>query len=348
MGRGWTLPAKDRAKAGIYAWDRLATHIELARITAKRGRFRLKRTLDRVRSPRRIIATSLAVTFFALYLLNGIFILSAREAADPERLRLWLSGGMVLYAIYHCVRCAWTSRVEDLELTPAESLWLGGAPIRRSSLAVYHVGNMIVPATLKTALLAVVLARDVRHLELLAAGIFTSLVLLEIVRLMVARWAAGVSSERRRQFRFVLTSVAAAVGLQVIANLLAMTPVGSPTWLYVLNGFRALGQTAACDVVQWISLPWIAAAHLTVTDGYQATTLLQLLGAAAVLPLAILVLVHIDAWSNAKRHRREQRRLESNDFRTRQSTTSSVISNGTLRPVTRAHVVVMRWCDWKR
>ena len=96
------------------SWDNLPTHLELARLTATRGRFRVLRMLHRIRSPRRIIATSLAGLFFLLYLLNGIFILSAREPADPERLCLWLSGGMVIYAIYHCVRCAWSENVADL------------------------------------------------------------------------------------------------------------------------------------------------------------------------------------------------------------------------------------------
>ena len=75
---------------------------------------------------------------------------------------------MVIYAIYHCVRCAWSETVVDLELTQAENLWLSNAPVKRSSLAVYHISNMVVPAIVKTLLLAVVLARDVGHIELLS------------------------------------------------------------------------------------------------------------------------------------------------------------------------------------
>ena len=68
---------------------------------------------------------------------------------------------MVIYGIYYCVRCSWSARTDSLELTPAENLWLGGAPIRRSSLAVNHVAGLVPPALMKTLLLAVVLARDV-------------------------------------------------------------------------------------------------------------------------------------------------------------------------------------------
>jgi hypothetical protein len=281
--------------------------------------------LNRIRSPRRILATSLAILFFALYLLNGVFILSAREPADPERLRLWLSGGMVLYAVYHCVRCGWSESVIDLDLIPAENLWLGGAPVKRSSLAVYHVGNMVVPAFLKTLLLAVVLATDVWHLELLLVGVFTSLILLEIVRLIIARWAAGLDHQHRKRFRISATLVASALGVQVIANLLAITPPDSATWMYVLNGFRSLGETAASDMVQWLSLPWVAAAHLAVTEHYQPLTFLQLLATASVWPLAIGLLVRVDAWSVSAKHHREQQRLASGGYQRQQSQSEAAL-----------------------
>jgi hypothetical protein len=296
------------------AWDPLSVHTELARLSVMRAKFRMARMLQRIRSPRRIVATSLAVLFFLLYLLNGIFILSARQPADPERLRLWLSGGMAMYAIYHCLRCAWAKNITDLELTAAEKLWLGGAPVQRSSLAVYHVLSMMVPAMLKTLLLAVVLANDVRHLELLLTGIFSSLVLLETSRLIIARLISGMGRSGLQRFRVGITVIATAVGLQVIARLLSMTPAGSPTWMYLLNGFVCLGQTASCQTIQWLSLPWIASAHLAVTDHYQMITSLQLLASIAVLPLSILTLVGVDTWSQRKKEQRELVKLRSGDY----------------------------------
>ena len=198
--------AKTQLRASLpRTWDTWKTHQTLAALTLTRARFRIERTIRRIRSPRRIVATTLAIAFFAIYLLNGIFILSAREAADPERLRLWLSGGMVVYALYHAVRCGWSKSIVDLELTPAETLWLGGSSICRSSLAIYHVGNMVVPAMLKTGLLAVVLMRDVQHFEMLVLGMFTSLILLEITRLILARLIAGMSVRHRHLFRLAVT-----------------------------------------------------------------------------------------------------------------------------------------------
>ena len=138
------------------------------------------------------------------------------------------------------------------------------------------------PAILKTLLLAVVLARDVGHIELLVGWRF---------HIAGAAWkscdrssscfVSGLDQRRRRGFRIAVTLVASAVGMQVIAGVLAITPMGSRTSLYVLNGFTALGQTAASDMIQWMSIPWVAAAHLAVTDHYQPLTCLQLLAAGA-------------------------------------------------------------------
>jgi hypothetical protein len=290
-------------------WDAIDTHVNLLRLIVARSGFRLRRTLDRIRSPRRLLATSLTIGFLVLYLLNGVFILAARQPADPERLRLWLSGGMVIYAVYHGLRCAWSNQMSDLELTQAEHQWLGGAPIQRSSLAIYHVAGIAIAAAAKTLLLAVVLIRDTPRWELLILGIFTSLVLLEIVRLIIGKWACSLSVSQLKRFRVVMTAVAAAVALQTLAHVLAMTPLRSPAWLYLLNGFRGLGLLASSDVIQLFSLPWIPASHLAVAEGYSWQTLTQLLGAAAVLPIAIWSLVQVDARGARLRLRWEQARL---------------------------------------
>lgn len=314
-----------------HSWDGLETHLQLVRLALRRGRFRVLRSIDRIRSPRRIVATSLAGIFFFLYLVNGVFILSAREPADPQRLCLWLSGGMVLYALYHCVRCAWSEDTADLELSDAAMLWLGNAPIERSSLALYHVFNLVVPAGVKTLLLVVVLARDVHRVELLFVGMFTSLLLLEIVRLMVARWSAGLDKYGRRLYRQAISVVGLAVAIQAVAIVMAITPTHSATPTYILNGFKALGQVASGEVVQYLAIPWLSAAHLTIAEQYDGTTLLRLLASVCVLPLAILLLVKVDQWSIAKRHQRERIRLADGHYVSQEMYTESWLDQHTGR-----------------
>ncbi len=295
-------------------WDSPRTHLHLARLTIARGRFRLLRTLDRLRSPKRLLATVLAVVFFGIYVSSGVMILSTRTPADPARLQLWLSGGMVIYLLYHLIRCVWSSRVADLEMTRAEELWLGGGPLRRSSLAVYHINNILIAAVMKTGLLAVVLACDVQHLSLLLVGVFSSLVLLEVARLTAQRWSAGLTPSARGRMRFGFTAIAAAVALQISARIFAATPLGSPTSHYLFAFFDSIGHLAASDAVQWLALPWTASSQLAVTAQWSWTTPLLLTVSVAMIPLSILSLVRVDAWSRSVKHNQEKSRLESGAY----------------------------------
>ena len=297
-------------------WDSSEVHGCLVRLTADRGRFRFRRTLRRIGSTRRILATTLAAAFVVVYILSGVFILATRAPADPERLRLWLSGGMAMYLMYHLVRCAWAEKVADLELTDAESLWLGGAPVQRSSITIYHVSNVIVESVLKSLLLVVILARDVFHLELLVIGLVTSFVGLQIGRLILKRWIGGLDPRKVAWLRFFATAMAAMAALQVIARLCATIPTGAPVHHYVTGTFSAMGEMAASDLFQWLSLPWWAASHLMVARTYDASTVASLLGSVAMVPLGVMLLVHTDAWVMAARLRIEQERLARGEYQT--------------------------------
>jgi hypothetical protein len=314
VGRGDNTDRGDaggRTASGQRIWDSWTVHRELIRLLWVRAVFRFQRSLCRMASPRRIVASTLTVIFLVAYAANGALILALRQPADPERLRLWLSGGMTLYAVYHAVRCAWTRDRSGFEMSPAESLWLGGGPIRRSSLAVYHVADLVIASAFKTILLAVVLAVDVRHLELLVAGLFVSLVLLEIVRLGIATWASSLSEAAQVRFRVASTAIGVAIGLQVIARMVAMTPMGSGHGVYLQNIFVALGQTAASDTVQWLAIPWVAASSLPVTQEYGVWTLVQVVVALATLPIAVVALVRLDAAGLRTLHAAERQRLTS-------------------------------------
>ena len=304
-------------------WDSLYAHRQLGWLALKRIGFRAKRFLKRLRSPRRLIATSLVLLFFSFYVMNGIFILSTRAATDPLHLRLWLSGGMVLYMMYHVVKCAWSTARVDLELSDAETFWLGNSPLCRSSLAVYHVGNLLLPAALKTMMLSILLARDVRYPSLLVIGIFTSLVLLEMLRLTLGRMVSGMSHKQRGWFRLITTCTAFALTIQLLSCVHSSTPSGSPMWLYVINSLQGLGEVASTPMIQFLSTPWIAAAHLTVTESLQPLTALQLLAALGMFPLSLMLLVKTDYWTLRQEQKREVSRLSDGQYETRESQSQS-------------------------
>lgn len=286
-------------------------HRHLAWLTFQRAEFRIDRAINRIKSPRRILASTIAVLFLGAYLLNGFLILSTRETADARSLGLWLSGGMVLYLIYHSVRCVWTDHQADLDYTEAEKLWLGGAPLRRSTLASYRVNSVLISATLKTFFLVIALAPDVQQVALLATGVFAALVLLETVRMTWQRFISGLSETHRKKMRVAVTLIATAAVVQTFGHLVSITPPGSDPGAYVLNSFRAIGNLAASDAVQWLAIPWRPAALLATTATITSHTAVQFFAAVALIPTVIIALVRIDGWAEASHLAEEKRQLAS-------------------------------------
>ncbi|TWT50785.1 hypothetical protein Pla22_35280 [Rubripirellula amarantea] len=308
------------------------THRELLRLIVVRSRFRMHRSVSRFLSPRRIIASVLAASFMVLYVLAGVMILSTRQPADPGRLQLWLSGGMVLYAIYHSTKCAWSSSSLDLDLSPSEQWMLGGAPLRRSSLAIYHV-LQIVPATfMKTCLLAVVLAVDVTYPAMLVVGIFASLMMLEVCRLTVTRMAGGMEPRGIIVFRAITSTLAAAIVFQVVMRIIAMVPLGAPPPMYLSATFRSLGQTAASEMVQWISMPWHCAANVAVSDSLNPMTALFLLASLIALPTSVLAFVVIDRRCLLASSRWEHARLHSGEYESQKGHVENRVSSLSVWP----------------
>ncbi len=289
-------------------------HRHLIWLTTKRGIFRIRRAAHRMRSPRRIVASTIAVIFLLAYVVNGFVILASRRTADPESLRLWLSGGMVLYLMYHAVRCVWTDKQADLEYTNAENLWLGGAPLKRSTVAAYKVNTVLFSACLKTFFLVIALSPDVRHAGLLATGIFAALVLLETTRMIWQRVTTGLSRRHLVAARVALSTIAGAAVVQLFAQLALLTPAGSDPGVYVLNCFHSIGSVASCGAVQWMALPWRPAAMLATTSEITSHTAVQFLAAVALVPSAVFALVRVDGWAARSILAREKHRLATGDF----------------------------------
>lgn len=304
-------PSNDVHAIRPTTWDHWGTHRQLIGLTRQRCVFRFRRMIGRYTSPRHWLSTALSVAFFAAYLMYGVLVLSSREPAGSDRLRLWLSGGMVLYVLYHSMKCVWASRIDDLELTAAESLWLGGAPLQRSTLAVFHLLDVVNATAMKTLLLSVVLYVDVTYVPILLLALFVSLLQLEAIRLILQRVRSGLSSRELGRVRTGASLVVVAAGLLFLTRLIEKTPYGSPPVFYFLHAFHSLGDLAATPIIQTLAFPWFHSSRLAVVDSIDAASLGLLMGTLAVIPLSILLLVRTDRWANLRRREQDTDRLTS-------------------------------------
>ncbi len=280
-------------------WDSPSTYRNLADLHARQVRSRVLRSIERIRSPQRALATTLAVLCLVGYVVVGLTVLSQRTPIEPAQLQRWLSGSMVIYALYHLVRSVWTVNAHgdehtSVELSDAARLWLAGAPIQRSSILSYELIGSVTQAIVKTLMLAVILFHDVRHIEMLVLGMFGSIALLEIVRRIIDHSLAILSHSALKMCRVLVSLVALTIAVTVVVRVSESTPNGSPTGAYLLAALQSLGSLASSSFVQVLATPWHAAASLAVTVDYSATTCIQITATAAWPPLAMMVLAVLD------------------------------------------------------
>ncbi|MBB3204605.1 hypothetical protein FHS27_000369 [Rhodopirellula rubra] len=297
-------------------------HLESVRTS-----YRLHRFWARIRSPRQAAASFLAIGFILLYLLAGFTVLSRRDVVDPGRLQLWLSGGMVLYTLYHSIKYLWASRPVDaptcVVTTPAMSLWVGGGPMSRMFVVLHDVARVVPATIMKSLLLCVVLWRDVPNLFSLWMGVFLALFTLEWMRRIVSH---VIDAMNRREKKFLQTAslvvafaLVAALGLQTINE----TPPGGDPAMYMSTAISEVALFAGSDTVQWFALPLQPASHLAVSQPMWPFTqfipaawmplhcLALLLSSIATIALLGVSLIRLDDWSIQRRHASEQALLRS-------------------------------------
>ncbi|SMP57072.1 hypothetical protein SAMN06265222_105256 [Neorhodopirellula lusitana] len=307
-------------------WHAVATlwHLETIRTT-----YRVKRFLARLGSPRQAFASMLAIGFVALYLLAGLTVLARRDVVDPSRLQLWLSGGMVCYAIYHAIKYAWSKSggmssvpLTGSPLTPAMGLWIHGGPLPRDIVSLHEVVRLVPSTAAKTSLLCVVLYRDVPSLVCLWVGVFSALFTLEWIRRLISQFMDALNTRERKVIQGVAALVAIALVAQIGTQTWNRTPAGSDPAQYMVSMIGEAAEFAMSAPVQWLATPLQPASHLAVCQPMQWAALvfptdwivlhagLSLVGTFGWIAVVLFAYVRLDHWSLTKRHANEQLQLQ--------------------------------------
>lgn len=283
----------------------------LFRLAGLRMKARCRSTLHRLASPRRLLASIMTVAFAVIYVWSGVAILSLRAPADPDRLRMWLSGGMVVYAIYHSVKVVWSNRagaeqIELGQLTRSEWLWLEGGPVNSTEMILHQVISVLPQTIVKSLMICVVLAVDANQFVLLLAGVSSAMLTLEIVRLAISTAAMTLVGLVRRFLQIAISLIAISLAAQLVLGVLMNVPGDAPVTAYLSATFASLGVVTQGTVVQTLSTPWVAASSLALAEPNSSETVFYGFFTAMSLLGAISVLVSADRWARAKRAARER------------------------------------------
>jgi hypothetical protein len=279
-----------------------------------RWKFQLGRTAARLASPRRVIATIAAVVFFSIYIANGFWVLSLRAPTDPQRLYLWLSGGMIIYAIYHALQCVYRTSTDDLEFTPPMQLWIGGGPVSPQAMIVSLMIDRVAASTLKTMLMMIALWVDSPCPLLLAMGILASMITVDLLRLIIVRALQMLPPRHLRSAKVAITSIVVAMTFFVLAHVAVTTAPGSSPLAYMLAGISGLGTLAATDTIQSIAFMFWPAAHLAIADSWGlVSTWVSMIVSIAMVPGLIWLYGRITLIAQNQKQRIETEQLRQID-----------------------------------
>ncbi|WP_417749411.1 hypothetical protein [Rosistilla oblonga] len=277
---------------------------------------KLNRLKRRILAPRRILLTVLAVLLGTLWAGQALLGILMRPAADPQRLQLWITSGLVLYAYWHLLRAVWNSELAGIVWSRPERELLWTAPLSPTQLIGYRLAGGIGPSVLKATLLTVVLLPDSSRIELTFLGLLMALGILELTRMIIEIGCSGLSKGALFRFRIGVTSVAvaiaASVGVSVWSNWdpdFGMPAVQLPNLM--LGGLVDLSQG---PVARTIGYPLRYLADIAIASRWNLTVLVGIsVGLLEIAGLAALViwLQRTMAAAQLRQHRESYAEIQS-------------------------------------
>ena len=224
--------------------------------------FRSGRFADRLRNPRRLCATIFAGVFVTTYLLVGVTVLSQRAAAAPEHVQRWLTGGMILYSIYHTIKLIWTDREKLHRSSAASDLWLQGAPISGDSLLLRQLLQCVPSCATKSILLLVILSYDVPSVIALALGVFLALLTLEWFRRFVEEWVLSLRPIELNVARGLTILAGLSIASHLLISVWFNADISRDPVVWVTTMIAALADYTMTGPIQAMGIPLMPAAKL--------------------------------------------------------------------------------------
>jgi hypothetical protein len=275
---------------------------------------RLRMCLRRVRTPRRLVLTVLALVLAAVWIGQAVAGILFRASADPDRLRVWVPIGLLSYGLWHVLKTVCRQPIEPFEWTPTEYELLSAAPLPRQQVVGYRLTSVVASAVVKALLFALVMLPDLPIWPLGFAGMLLALVFLDLLRMTLEVFAWG--SDRRT---FVWTRscvIVLAMGCVLSALILAKcqptnanmpTPVLGLVFSFVMS-FISLNTTLPGLLAQ---APFRSFANLILASGAPVDLLFQLGVAVATVVGAAWALIRLDSYYLWQRAQAEAARFGS-------------------------------------
>ena len=244
-------------------------HPAVFRLVVWQSRGRLRRMGQRFLLPRRLILSVLAFLLAVAWLGNAALTVWLREPATPQMLRVLLSFGFALYAIWHVSKVAFFRPEEPLEWVPSERELLCTCPLRPRDLLGYKLASVAMTTLLKAGIFTLLLLPDLKNLPVAFTGILLAMLLLELLRLGVEMTAWGMSRRVFLAYRIAVVAALMGFGCTVAVNVAQSGLFGTGVTMDegVMSRLGELLIELDASVVGWINRPFYPLVETIVAIG---------------------------------------------------------------------------------
>lgn len=286
-------------------------HSATLRLLRYQALAKLSRTLSRFRGPRRLILSVLAMLLAAVWIMQVAASVLYREAADAEKLAVWIPVGLMAYALWHLLKTACRTPIEPFEWTGAERELLGAAPLRRGDLVTYRLISIAMAAVAKAACFSLVMLPDLPIWAAGFAGMLLALLFIDLIRMAMEIVVYGLSRREFVRFRTIVLGIAilcVSIGLMdtfpmpdeaVASNLPASVVIG-------VRAVDSLMNLRNTGIGMMAEAPFELFSNVILASGMSLTLLARLLLAAVLVMGLAAAVVRLDLYFEHRRVRAER------------------------------------------
>ncbi len=292
----------------------LGVHPGTMRLLRYQAAARFSRTLRRFAGRRRLVLSILALLLGAVWVGQATLALLFREPADPQKLQIWISLGLLVYALWHLLKTACRTPIEPFEWTPAEREMLGAAPLRRSEMVMYRLAAVGMAAVAKATCFCLVMLSDLRVWWAGLIGVLLALLLVDLLRMAIEIFAYGISRGAFLRFRAAVLIVAGACAVSAAVSSYCTPRVAADSSLpeslgFVLHFLDSLMQLRTTWVGTVAELPFRVYGRLIVAPAFSPALVGYLVAAVAMVVGATRAIVWLDGHFLRRRLSAEQARF---------------------------------------
>ena len=285
-------------------------HPALRQLAGVQSSAKWRMFLRRMRSPRRIALSVIALALGAIWLGQTFIGMLFRQPADPANIRLWIPMSFMAYGFWHVLKTFTRQPIEPFEWTPTEKEWLIAAPFTRRQLITFRFASIAKAAVFKAACFTLIMLPDLHVLPLAFAGMLLALIFLDLLRMALEVIAYGVSARAFIWLRVAVLSIAAAVGISALAVGIygeASVPVKATSlFALILKVANGLIYTVMTTAPGQIALkPFVKFSRIILAEQYTLVGLVHLLTSIGLVVGSGWLLISLDRWFLQLRSQRE-------------------------------------------